>query len=606
MPPHAALIAPTAPESDPGQAPRRLLRLVFWTALLAGIGEFAARLLARVVLPEPVFINPASIWLGPVSALLLFTPLILSGWAVGRLRGPAVAWLAAMAVGVFLAVFDVLMLVPRLHPGALAVLAAGVAAVAVRVARRWPVRFDRMMRVSVAGLGLVCVAGGIVSAWTERRPWATAGDGDSAGPNVLLLILDTVRAMELSGYGYERPTSPRLDALALEGVQFERAVANAPWTLPTHAALFTGRFQRDLSVGWATALDGTAPTLAEQLAMRGYATGGFIANLRYCSREYGLARGFATYRDYALTGSQMVGSTMLGRRAILVFNAWFGRYLMPGRKDAERVVNEFLAWRADGDDRPWFAFLNFFDAHDPYAPEAPYDLQFAGREPPSRLIDFGRRHSAEEIQGLRDAYDGSIAALDAQLGRLFDALRREGTLDRTIVIVTADHGEEFAEHGHLGHGSGLHFPALHVPLLVRWPAGGVPAGLRVREPVSLVDVPATILDLAGGRSEPRLPGASLAPLWRGEAAPGRSPVLSELYWVPGQPDWYPVAGGDLRSLVLGSYHYIAGPDDQEQLFDIMADPFEQRDLLAEPALADTLAIMRRILARYPPQDRGGR
>jgi len=584
----------------------RVLRLAVWAALLAGVGELAARLLARAVLPEPIFINPASVWLGPVSALLLFTPVMLLAWMAGRLRGPEVAWGAAVAAAVFLAVFDVLMLVPRLQLGALAVLAAGIAAVAGRASRRWPARFEATMRWSTASLGLVCVAGGIVGALAERSD-RDGRDGPAAkGPNVLLLILDTVRAMELSGYGYQRPTSPRLDVLTREGVQFERAVANAPWTLPTHAALFTGRFQRDLSVGWATALDETVPTLAEQFAARGYATGGFIANLRYCSREYGLARGFATYRDYALTGSQVVGSTMLGRQAIETFNDWFGGYVLPGRKDAERVVNEFLAWRADEHDAPYFAFLNFFDAHDPYAPEAPYDLQFAGTEPPSRLIEFGRRHSAEEIQGLRDAYDGAISSLDAQLGRLFDALRQDGTLDRTIVVVTADHGEEFAEHGHLGHGSGLHFPALHVPLLVRWPQGGVPAGVRVREPVSLVDVPATILDLAGDGPGPGLPGASLAPLWRDEEAPGRSPILSELFWAPGQPDWYPIAGGDIRSLVLGSYHYIVGPGDQEQLFDIISDPFERQDVMAVPALADTVAAMRRILARFPVQDRGGR
>lgn len=130
--------------------------------------------------------------------------------------------------------------------------------------------------------------------------------------------------------------------------------------------------------------------------------------------------------------------------------------------------------------------------------------------------------------------------------------------------------------------------------------------MRVREPVSLVDVPATILDLAGVGAGSGLGGASLAPLWHGQEAPGRSPILSELYWAPGQPDWYPVAGGNMRSIVIGSYHYIAGPEDQEQLFDIMADPFERRDLLGQPALADTLAVMRRILAGYPAADRGGR
>jgi arylsulfatase A-like enzyme len=279
---------------------------------------------------------------------------------------------------------------------------------------------------------------------------------------------------------------------------------------------------------------------------------------------------------------------------------------MPGRKNAEQVVDEFLAWREDQGDRPYFAFLNLFDAHDPYAPPPPYDLRFRDTEPPNRSVEIGIPHSAEEIQGLQDSYDGALAYLDAEIGRLVEALRADGSLDQTLIIVNSDHGEEFAEQGHLWHGSGLHFPALHVPLIVRWPAGGVPAGATVQDAVSIVDVPATILELIGDRGPQALPGTSLAPLWRGESSARISPILSELYWAPNQPEAYPVAGGDLHSLVRGRWHLIAGPGASEELYDIMADPFERHDLAAVPELADTLRSMREALAAFPMLDRGGR
>lgn len=594
-----------ADAAHPGIA--RLVPLALATALATGVGELILRLLARRVLPAPVAINPESVWLGPLSALLVFTPLIVAAWLAGRLASARAAWTSAVGMASFLAVFDVLLLVPRLHPAALAVLAFGVASQVALVARRRPQLFGRAMRGTAAVLAAVAVAGGVIQAVRSRTRADGAGAAPSGeAPSVLLLVLDTVRAMELSAYGYERATSPSLEAFADSGVRFERAVATAPWTLPSHASLFTGRYQRDLSVGWSTALDSVAPTLAEHFAARGYATGGFIANLRYCAREYGLGRGFQTYRDFALVGSQLVGSTMAGRRLIGLYDDVFDRYVLAGRKDGARVVDEFLDWQEAQGSRPYFAFLNFFDAHEPYAPDAPYDLQFLDAEPATRNLVVGRRHDPKEVEGLRGAYDGAIASLDAELGRLFAELARRQVLDRTIVIVTADHGEEFAEHGYMSHGNGLNFPALHVPLIVRWPRGGIPAGARVSTPVSIVDIPATIAELSGTTEGSLLPGTSLAPLWRGDSTANRSPILSELYWVRNQPEWYPVSGGNMRSLVRGRFHYIAGPDTREELYDIVTDPFERQDLVKDASLGDTLSSLRSALSAFPAADRGGR
>ncbi|MEP7380604.1 MAG: sulfatase, partial [Gemmatimonadota bacterium] len=465
----------------------------------------------------------------------------------------------------------------------------------------------RATRVFTVVFAAVAVTGGVIQTVRDgaAAPVTGASPPDDA-PSVLFLVLDTVRALELSAYGYERATSPRLAALAAEGVRFDRAVATAPWTLPSHASMFTGRYQRDLSVGWTTALDTVPPTLAEHFATRGYATGGFVANLRYCAREYGLGRGFQVYRDFALIGSQLIGSTMAGRRLIGLYDDVADRYVLAGRKDAALVVDEFLDWQRSQGSRPYFAFLNFFDAHEPYAPDAPYDLQFLDAEPATRNLVVGRKHEPAEVVGLRGAYDGAIASLDAQLGRLFDELSRRQLLDRTIVIVTSDHGEEFAEHGYMSHGNGLNFPALHVPLIVRWPRGGLPAGAVVETPVSLVDLAATVIDLTGTTDRSLLPGASLAPLWRSDSAAHRSAILSELYWVRNQPEWYPVSGGNMRSLVRGRFHYIAGPSQREELYDIAVDPFERRDLMQESSLADTLVALRSAMAEFPAADRGGR
>jgi arylsulfatase A-like enzyme len=594
----------------PGFVDVILVALGFGAA--AGVAEFVLRVIAERVISTPILLNPDSIWLGPISGVAILLPIVLVAWAIGRLRSASYAWMMAVAVAAFFSALDVSLLAPRLHPAAVAVIAAGVASQVIALARLRPAIFRWLLQRGTAALVTVALLGGL---WTrgwravsERRAMSARAQASPDAPNVILLVLDTVRALELSAYGYGRPTSPRLSALARDGVRFDRAVATAPWTLPTHASLFTGLYQRDLSVGWTTPLNGASETLAERLARSGYATGGFIANLRYCSREYGLARGFQVYRDYAPIASQLAGSTMLGRRFVGSYNDLAGSYILPGRKDGRRVVEEFLDWRSDIGKGPYFAFLNFFDAHEPYAPRAPYDHIFSPEEPRTRGIDetTSRPPSPEVVRGLQDAYDGSIASLDAELGHLFDELARRGELDRTIVIVTADHGEEFAEHGLLSHGNGLNFPALHVPLIVRWPSGGVPAGTVVGTPVSLRDVPATILDLARTINEVPFPGRSLAPLWSGTPDAPRSPLLSELYWAPNQPSRFPVSSGNLHSLVRGRFHLIVGKGGREELYDIVSDPFERRSLIGDATLSDTLASLRDGLVGFTMRDRKGR
>ena len=359
----------------------------------------------------------------------------------------------------------------------------------------------------------------------------------SAGaPNVLLIVMDTVRADHLSLDGYPRPTSPNLERLARRGVNYTRARAAAPWTLPSHASLFTGRWPSALSVGWYVPLDDRAPTLAGALAARGYDTAGFAANLNYCSYFTGLDRGFAHYEDFPLTPYWALRATLLGTRLLSQIDYFGKKYglLDPGdvaqrsRVTADEINERLLGWldgRGD-DDRPFFAFLNYFDAHDPYLPPPGFDPGFV--RPPEDAVEREMlvewwplpdkdKAAPEQVRTVVDAYDACLAYLDDRIGRLIDDLERRGLLEDTLVIITADHGELLGDHGGLfGHGASLYDGELRVPLIVMAP--GLPAGAVVDEPVSLRALPSTVGALAGLDDLP-FQAMPLAPLRPNGAAP---------------------------------------------------------------------------------------
>src|SRR5262249_2855714 len=192
------------------------------------------------------------------------------------------------------------------------------------------------------------------------------------------------RAKSMGLYGYQRATTPNLDRLAAKGVKFQRALAAAPWTLPSHAAMFTGRLPYDLGVGYKAPLDGTYPTLAEAFTQNGYATAGFVSNWYYCCRAFGLYRGFSHYEDYPNNAGQVLLSTSLGRRTTdrIEFRKLIDYYDYFDRLPAATINQEFLSWLDKKDGRPFFAFLNYGDSHQPYLPPAPFDTQFGPRRGP--------------------------------------------------------------------------------------------------------------------------------------------------------------------------------------------------------------------------------
>jgi arylsulfatase A-like enzyme len=616
-------------ESSPAQERLPILLLSLWFGLAAGLLEMVLLVVRVKVFEKGVFLRSSQFyWMIPVADVGLF---LASGLAVGLLARPWRAWRPSLVVGglLFLACLSQLLLVRGLMLVACVMVAAGFSRVVTPMVLRRQSFFLKLVKRSapVLALGLIAITG-----WTfareslarrralEGRPLAAAG-----APNVLFVVLDTVRADHLSLHGYGRETTPHLSLLAKKGVRFDRVHSTAPWTLPSHASLFTGRWPHELNVEQRGGLDSTYPTLAEFLRSRGYATAGIVANQFYCGHESGLNRGFDDYRDFPVTPGAVFRSSTLGWLLARTFNRVqdeLAARFKPNqiavlsqdfqRKDGDEVNREFLDWLAVRGDRPFFAFLNYFDAHGPYVAPSTLHRHF-GMVPKSHdeivlVRDWWKEskapHTAEQLKLLVDSYDDCIAALDQQLGRLFEELTRRGLLDNTLVIITADHGEEFGEHGHYTHGFSLYEPETHVPLVIFGPSR-VPKNQVVQESVSLRDLPATIADLLGWREGSLFPGSSLAKTWenRGdESVAGRDLVLSELRPLIEPTLEKPidnVGTGQATALFDQNFAYIKDQKGHEELYNLEVDPEQTHDLSKLPESEPILARFRKTLLATP-------
>ncbi len=413
---------------------------------------------------------------------------------------------------------------------------------ALKIAPVWRDRRPAILRRTLPILGtasaLLVIGGFAWPSWQEARSRAVLPPIRAGAPNVLLIVLDTVRADHLSLYGYHRDTSPRLRTLADRAITFDFARASAPWTLPSHATMFTGRWPHELSVDTDRPLDATHPTLAEHLARHGYLTGGFSANTYYTNAWHAIDRGFAHYEDSVENRTFSVQETLRTAavfRRLMPFavrlHLWKTRGDTSRRIPASEIRQNTLAWLdAQPADRPFFLFLNFFDAHDLYEIPQGFQPRFstadrATVEQANRVYFKNMKPggdktlAAEAGKLLIDVYDDCIASMDEQVGRLLDDLDRRGRLRDTWVIVTADHGEFFGEKGRFGHGSGLDRGVIDVPLLIVPPRGGS-GSHRIAAPVSLRDLPATIADVTGLANDSPFPGRSLRRAWH--PSPGTS------------------------------------------------------------------------------------
>jgi arylsulfatase A-like enzyme len=394
-----------------------------------------------------------------------------------------------------------------------------------------------------AAICILCIWGG------SCREYRTGG------PSILLIILDSARADHFGCYGYSRNTSPVIDSLAAAGTVFLTAQSQAPWTLPAVATVLTGLVPQVHGVGeYRSALyglDDGVPYLPEMMQKAGYHTFGEFC-IAWLGPDFGFDRGFDALT--VRTGRALDGMI-------------------------DESTDRFSTW-LDGlpEGGQFFAVVHVFEMHNPFDPEPPWDTLFV--EPGDsvwagitafEVSDDNVLLHPEEAGYLISQYDGEIAMADAGIGRLLAALRSRGLGEGTVVILVADHGEEFAERGGYDHGHTLYQEMLHVPLVFAGP--GIPRGERRTEPVGQFDIVPSVLALAGAPAPRLLNGIDLF----SGAVPDRVIPSGQIREGLG----YSVRRGDLK-LVLDS------GENRLEAFDLAADPGETNPLPSDSVLADSL------------------
>ena len=375
--------------------------------------------------------------------------------------------------------------------------------------------------VAMTVLGAV-IAGSVVL-YVYLRPARVSGIR-----NVVLISIDTCRADHLSCYGFSRPTTPHIDAVARDGVVFRQALSPVPITTPAHSSMLTGTYPptNGVRLNNGQRLAESNVTLAEMLRDAGYQTAAFVGGFPL-DAQFGLSQGFGTYDDEFTVKSETSSSH--------------------SERSAEDVTRPALAWLDRNHARPFFLFLHYFDAHLSYKPPEPFATTFAD-----------------------DLYAGEIAYVDRWIGEVIDRLRALRAYDDTLLIITADHGESRGDHGERAHCIFIYQSTQHVPLVIRAPHGI--RGGRTDRRVSLVDLVPTVADLVGVPSPGRVQGVSLRGSLEGRSGPDRP---RPLYCESLEAAQFQCSG--LTGLVEGPWKYIRAP--REELYDLSQDPGETRNLI---------------------------
>lgn len=400
---------------------------------------------------------------------------------------------------------------------------------------------------------------------------SACGAPETSQPNLLLIVVDTLRADHVSPYGYRADVTPRLSQLAEEGARVETAYSPTATTGPTHAGLFTGRFPRSVGVlRNAVSLADAHLTLAERLLAAGWGTAAIVSSFPL-HRKFGFAQGFEAYDD-----------AFDPKRATVKHASFEGHDVPEGfDRRADETTDHALTWLAKRKSAPgpFFLFVHYFDPHEPYAAPMNYQRRFAA------VQGATLREQAAAL------YDAEVAFADAEIGRLLDGLSAIGLADDTLVVLTADHGEGLFSHGHLFHDVHLYEEAVRVPLFLR--GAGIPAGHVIAGPVSLLDLVPTLLEWLGvDASAETLPGASLVDALRGGAGPARerSVLLERREFTSERVGTIPVKGEKL-AVRRGPWKYIeAAAEERFELYDLSKDPTERKNVRSEePIVAQELA-----------------
>lgn len=406
----------------------------------------------------------------------------------------------------------------------------------------------------------------------------TGGAKQSKRPNVLLIGVDTLRADHVGCLGYERDTTPTLDRLAREGVLCARTMSTSGWTLPSVMSVMTSLYPDvHQTYTYEKRLPEEVTTLAEILRANGYTTAGFISNF-IIDGKYGFSDGFDLYDDFTVpldSGMDIFErhDEVLGERHLVC--------------TSELVTRVAVRWLEHGPHEPFFMFVFYVDPHYDYIPPAPFDTMFDPRyegDMDGRGIAKEPRHSQRpsdrDLQHLLALYDGEIRYTDGCVAELLQAFAKSGSLNNTLIVFFADHGDEFYEHGKTAHDRTLYDEILHVPLILWWP-DRFPAGRRMDALTSLVDIMPTVLDYLGLPHEDPVQGASLRPLIEGKTDRLHDTVWAELNtWIHVQA-------------VIGDRHKLVWNvgDDTWELYHLHHDPGEQANLYAQSSATDIRLAM---------------
>ncbi|MAE65143.1 MAG: hypothetical protein CMJ18_12805 [Phycisphaeraceae bacterium] len=423
-----------------------------------------------------------------------------------------------------------------------------------------------------SGAPVLFLAAATVALGTAPRVACAA---DDRPPNVVLVVIDTLRSDHLGCYGYERGTSPFIDELAAEGVLFEHCYSAASWTFPACMSILSGLLPIVHGCECGTErLSEAIVTLPQYLARQGYYCAGVVSN-PHLDRAFGFARGFHDYDDRTAFVQASAGLF----RADAAPTHEQVNDIVTGNVVTQRAVS--LLGNAVKRDQPFFLFVLYFDPHDSYVPPARYVERFdKGYDGPMDGTNVaalrGRPPAKRDLEHLVARYDGEIAYVDDQLRRLVEAVDRVAR-DETITIVVSDHGEAFGEHGHMLHGNGVHREEMWTPMIWRAP-GRIASGRRVREPVSNLDVLATLAEMVPIRNPRPYQGRSLAPALRGDPlAP--APVLG-LRSRPAVATMRHVVVADDRFRLHARFeHSPLAEGAVNQLFDIAKDPWERNPIV---------------------------
>ena len=404
--------------------------------------------------------------------------------------------------------------------------------------------------------------------------------------NILLIVMDTARAANFSLYGYQKCTTPNLEQFARESVLFKNAISSAPWTLPSHASLFTGfiSYIHGATHGktedtHALPLHESYNTLAELLTLHGYITGGVVANTSCLSPWTGLDQGFNYYwwgqpRDSVLL-LPTVCWAVLGSSSYDYLNRICGVIKV---NSAKRINEIAISWLRKHRNQPWFLFINYMDAHGIEYLPSPYSKLFTKHPMPAfpKSLEERKATSAsnEEVERMRSWYDNQLASLDNQIALLFESLKEMGLFEETIIVVTSDHGELLGEHDDFGHGFWLYQELLHVPLIIKYPFKKH-NGSIIHKIVQNTDIFAELLPQAGIVMPSNIQGQPFSEVTH--------PIISEIYRSPKAatiwPDRYDRDLKALYSKQIAGFKLIQSSDGRKELYHINNDTTELNNIL---------------------------